>query len=400
MPFTRTLASLSRETSLGWSWTVLVGTGLLATWLTWAFVGRLSVYETSRRARLEVASSVHPIDALVAGRVARLELAIGRRVESGALLVELDTEIEQRQLAEERTRQAALRPQLEALRRELAAEEESITQDRHATRSAVAELRAREREAHTQTRFARQIADRYGQLHRGGGTTEIEKLRASSEAEKNQAAEEALGLQGRRLEAERRTRESQARGRVEQLRREEARLTGDLAALDARVEMLSQRIRRAHLRAAVSGRVAEVSSMLQVGTVVREGDRLGAILPDGQLRVVSHFSPGAALGKIRPGQLARLQLDGFPWPQYPLIEARVERVASELRQGQVRVELAVASGPREVALEHGLPGVLEVEVERTSPAILVLRAIGQRMLRPFERPAGEPAAGPAEVARP
>jgi len=44
----------------------------------------------------------------------------------------------------------------------------------------------------------------------------------------------------------------------------------------------------------------------------------------------------------------------------------------------VRVELALDDGPRRsIPLQHALPGVVEVEVERTSPLALVLRAAGQ-----------------------
>jgi membrane fusion protein (multidrug efflux system) len=32
-----------------------------------------------------------------------------------------------------------------------------------------------------------------------------------------------------------------------------------------------------------------------------------------------------------------------------------------------------------VPMQHGLPGTIEVEVERISPAALVLRAVGRRM---------------------
>jgi membrane fusion protein (multidrug efflux system) len=56
-------------------------------------------------------------------------------------------------------------------------------------------------------------------------------------------------------------------------------------------------------------------------------------------------------------------------------------VAGEIRNGKVRVELAVlagnAAGNSRIPLQHGIPGSVEIEVERISPAVLLLRSAGQ-----------------------
>ena len=56
---------------------------------------------------------------------------------------------------------------------------------------------------------------------------------------------------------------------------------------------------------------------------------------------------------------------------------RVRRVDSEVRDRMVRVELdldqAAAASP---IIQHGLPGSVTVNVERVTPAILLLRAAG------------------------
>ena len=47
---------------------------------------------------------------------------------------------------------------------------------------------------------------------------------------------------------------------------------------------------------------------------------------------------------------------------------------SEVRDGQIRVELAFLTDPASpIPFQHGLPGTVEVEVERVSPAALVRR---------------------------
>jgi membrane fusion protein (multidrug efflux system) len=96
------------------------------------------------------------------------------------------------------------------------------------------------------------------------------------------------------------------------------------------------------------------------------------------LKIMADFLPPAALGRIQPRQPARLRLEGFPWTQYGIVSATVASVANEVRDGQVRVELAVRSDAvPSIPLQHGLPGTVEVAVDHVSPAALILRAAGR-----------------------
>ena len=57
-------------------------------------------------------------------------------------------------------------------------------------------------------------------------------------------------------------------------------------------------------------------------------------------------------------------------------------VAQEIRDGKVRVELAINPGASfRGRLEHGMPGTIEVAVEHVTPLALVLRTTGQWMTR-------------------
>ena len=69
-----------------------------------------------------------------------------------------------------------------------------------------------------------------------------------------------------------------------------------------------------------------------------EYQRMRAPFQVGDFIIVGDFSPSSVLGRIRPGQLSRLRLDGYPWAQYGTIEARVARVGSDIRDNLVRVE--------------------------------------------------------------
>jgi len=68
---------------------------LLIAWIAWFGLGRVTIYEATSQARLEVQSAAHPVAAPVGGRVVETRLAVGRDVRSGEVLVALDGAAEQ-----------------------------------------------------------------------------------------------------------------------------------------------------------------------------------------------------------------------------------------------------------------------------------------------------------------
>ena len=303
------------------------------------------------------------------------------------MLVELAATAQQLQLEEEQARLRALTPQLAAHHTAIGAEEQAIREARHAGRIAIDEARARHREAEVAVRTAEEDAELFTQGR--NLSSQLDLLRAKAAAQKRRAAADTLRLAVSRLDSDHRTQESDRQARIEGFRRDVTRLTGDMTTAAATVERLSHEIERRRVRATMAGRLGEVAE-LRVGSVVREGDRLAAVVPLGELQVVADFPPPSARGRIRPGQPARLWLEGFPWTQYGSLGATVCRVASEVRDGRVRVELDVdPDGASPIPLQHGLPGTVEVQVERVAPAPLVLRAAGKLLARPATGAQGE-----------
>jgi membrane fusion protein (multidrug efflux system) len=185
-----------------------------------------------------------------------------------------------------------------------------------------------------------------------------------------------------RLQREQQTRQSDRQAQLERLQREITQMAGQRTTVAATLERLDHELERRHIRAPVTGRLGEVTP-LHIGTFVKAGDRLAAVVPSGSLKVVADFLPAVALGRVQTGQTARLRLDSFPWAQYGSLVTIVSSVASEIRDGRVRVELTVPPQPTaRLPLQHGLPGTLEVEVEQATPAALVLRAAGQLLAKP------------------
>jgi hypothetical protein len=97
----------------------------------------------------------------------------------------------------------------------------------------------------------------------------------------------------------------------------------------------------------------------------------------GEWRASAWLPARVALGRVRPGQRARLSLDAFPPVQYGMYAAVVARVSLDEASERVRVELRVdPPAPGRQPLEPGLRGTVEIEVGRVSPLKLLLRAAG------------------------
>ena len=376
--FSRLTRSLSADKGHGVLWTVLAVGILLVAWAGWFFLARVGVYVVSEAARLEVRQAAQPVESPLVGQVVRSNLIVGREVQVDDLLIELDSTSEQLRLAEQESQRAALAAQLETLHREVASQEQATAESRKAALLALEEARAHHEEAKAAEQYAAEQAAHVTDLLARGNASESEGRLAAAQAAQSAAAAEAARVAVARLEKDQRTREIERRGRLDTLNREVQRLEGAITTAGAVIDRLAYEIGRRRVRSPVAGRVAEAVT-LPPGSLVHEGDLLGAIVPPGEVKIVAQFKPGEALGRIGPDQPARLRLDGFPWSQYGSIAATVTRVAGELRHGRVQVELAPAPNPpAAIPLQHGLPGVVEVEVERVSPATLILRIAGQR----------------------
>ena len=381
VPFSRTVRSLSSDRSRRASASLLAAAVILAGWLVWSVTARVTLYESTTTARLEVDSAVHPIEAAVSGRVIKNHLALGREVKSGEPIVELEADAERLQLAEEESRVAALSAQLAALQGQISAERQSQSEAQQSAPAAHDEARARYEEAVAAARAAEEEADRFTSLYRKGLIAELDMIRARAEADKRRAAAQSLQSAITRQDRDLRALDSSKQAAVESLNRQAAALAGEMKTRTAVIGQLKHDLDRRIIRAPASGRLGETAA-LQPGQFVRAGDKLGAIVPDGGLRAVAEFAPSSAIGRIQPGQRARLRLDGFPWTEYGQLEATVSRVAGEPRQGIVRVELLIhpESAPL-IPLQHGLPGQVEIAIERASPAELALRAAGRMLMK-------------------
>jgi membrane fusion protein (multidrug efflux system) len=382
-PFSRTLRALEADGHRRWMAGLIPALLLLAAWGIWFVRGKVAVYEVTDRAWLAVDREAHPIAVPVEGRVAAVRAALGQQVREGQVLIELEAEEPRARLDEERARRNALAGQIAALRQQIAAGGRFLAGQLGASRAAIEETRAKTREAEAAARLAEQEADRQARLLADGLVPAADAERARSAAEQRRAAADSLRRTLERLAFEERSAEGERRGDVDELQRDLALLEGQAGSSLAAVRRLEREVSLRTLRAPVSGRVGQLAAV-RVGSVVPAGEQLGMVVPEGVLKAIAEFPPAFAIGRIRPRQPARIVLSGFPSAQYGHLPARVERVASEPRDGTIRVELALRPerGTR-LPLQHGLPGTAEVEVERVTPAVLVLRTVGKVFDRPI-----------------
>jgi membrane fusion protein (multidrug efflux system) len=393
--FSRTLRSLTVDDARPVLLGIVALSLLLSGWVAWGLLARIAVYAVTPTARLEVDQAVHPVAAPVAGRVVATRLVVGQEVQAGDVLVELDADAQRLQGEEERARLAALTAQLQVYAEELSAEDATWHAEQQAAQAAMDEARARQREAEVIARAAYEEAEVVILLPAPEFADQLEVIRSRAEVPRRQAAVDTLHLAAKRLEEEQQVRARDRQARRARLRRAVVRLEGERATVAATLARLTSEAERRHIRAPIAGRLGEAAT-LQIGAVVREGDVLGVVLPPGALRVVAAFPPPVALGRLHPGQPARLRLTGFPWTQYGSLAATVTTVAHERRDGQVRVELdLVLDMAFPIQLQHGMPGTVEVEVERVTPATLLLRSIGKRLGLAETTRAGEDSTGEA-----
>ena len=358
----------------------LIGGALLLVWTLWFFFARVSLYETSRQARIEVEDAPHEVDAPVAGRLLRTNLVLDQQVSAGDVLIEMDSEAWRLEHQAEQAKVMAVGPQIAALERELLSDEEALRGEDRALVAEVSEARARQRASDAVAHLKASEREQVETLHKQHVVADVERQRSQADYERQAAESQAARAQVGRLGTEGVVRMSDRRAKIARLEAEIARLQSVRTEAESRMLILDQRIDLYTVRAPVSGRIGHTVS-LQAGAVVAAGTRLCTIVPSGNLRAVAYFEAATAAGRVKPGQSARLRLFGFPWTKFGVLKAHVERVGTEPRDGLIRVELELENTQKSsIPVEHGLQGSAEVEVEQVAPVALVLDAAGRYLV--------------------
>jgi multidrug resistance efflux pump len=349
-------------------------------WIAWLLLARINVYATTDQARVEVAEAVYFVQAPVSGRVMESHLELGREVEPGSALVELAADPQKVRVEGEQKQQVLLQAQLENLRHELAEEQNALATEGTVGRLVVDQARANLAAAEETLQLAQKEWKQKTELQKQGIISALDLARSESELKRKQIELQSYRTAVSRAQREQAIRGQERKARIEEISGQIRRIEGELAASDNAVKGLQNELGWHRIVASARGRLDQVVN-IKPGSYVQQGDHLAVIIPSGQLRIVAYFEPRAVIGRVKIGQTGRLRLEGFPWAEYGSVTASVTSVGSEVRDGRVRVELDARPNPR-LALQHGLPGALEIQIEQTSPASFLFRKTGLFLAQP------------------
>ena len=376
VPFFRTIRTLEGENHAISGAAVVTGLAVLAAWIVWMVVGNVAIYAVSTTARVEAIRVPRAVEAPSEGQLARLNVALGQHVRAGSILFELDATPETLTQEEEEERLRSLASEHEGLIRQIQAQRVALEEARRVARASAEKANTQRDSAEASARLAEAERIREQRLFEAGLLSDRELNRAIAEDERARALARQAALEAQTVFSEQQLKQAAQEAALEALTTQLARIEGQTEQNRIALRRARNEVTRRVVRATVDGTVGELAPLRQ-GTSLHQGQKLAVLVPDGQLHVVADFPAGVAAGRIRPGQRARMRLEGFSWTAYGAISAVVTAAASEPTDGLIRVELkSTATGPL-IPMQHGLPGRVEVETERVSPAEFLLRNIGR-----------------------
>src|SRR5689334_896728 len=263
---------------------------LFGAWLLWLAKGSVSLYVPSEHARFEVRELPVPVQAPVDGQVVLADMRLGRLVAQGDAILKLDTrgfEAKREELGVAlRTGEASI----EALRAQLAVEQD--------VRDAVA-LMAKQTST---TAAARISVDQKSLAFKEKESEIVERLRDASVASALDALHTAGAMETQRAQVIATSAQAvlDTSASKMNLRDRDAHLASvrvaiaqaqaETAKVQAQLDALAYEIERRTIRALVAGALADVMP-ISIGMTVTSQQRLGTILPAGNVRVVAFFSP-------------------------------------------------------------------------------------------------------------
>ena len=354
---------------------VAVALALLAGWIVWALVGRVSIVAVSKRGRFESRRAVRQIAIPVSGRITAINISLGQRVKRGDVLVELDS-------ADATIRRAKALADIDLLQRRIEAFNGQIAATRAlaAAQMNVAAAKLRQAgESRVEAAHLAEIesakADRLGRLGQQGLVPPSDASEARSRADAERAKGRGLAAAEEQVAKERAEAISTAEAKVRSLESDRIELQGLLAADQAAVQQASVDIERLSVRAPADGRIGS-SAELRPGAWVGEGTVVASIVPIEPMEVAAWFALDD-MPLLRTGQPAWIWLDAQGRGGRRRFAATVTGIERDPSGTDFRVTLRLAAlPPSGSGIDQGFPATVTVDVQRLSPFDVLLRAAG------------------------
>jgi HlyD family type I secretion membrane fusion protein len=314
---------------------------------------------------------VHPI---VPSKVARLMVQEGQAVQAGQVIAQLDTELEQQDVArlEQRLKdgETELRQMQEVLERARVQADARSTIAQAAIRvQNVALNQARSQVTTTEAMLQDLRSDADAQTERlnrikplqEDGAVAVEQVFQVEQALRDRART-ILDSQGNlqksvsdaerieeemvqaRADAERINQESEQH--IQQVKLQITELQTKINETKGLLESARSKLNQGFLHAPVSGTVSTLN-VRNVGEVVQPGQAIAEIAPAGKPLVLSALVPSQKAGFIKPGMAVQVKLDAYPYQNYGIVPGEVTAISPDSkpdeRLGQVyRVEIKLA----------------------------------------------------------
>lgn len=379
--FARTMRSLELDSYRPAFVLGAVAVPLLAGWVAWATLSRAPVFAVTTQGRTEIEGSVIPVDVGDQGRVVSSQLQLGRHVNEGDVLLQLDTTLDKAKLDELEVRRTVTEKRLEPLRKQRDALLGMLDAQRRVGGASVQVASVRAAAAKREAERGQQLAEISTRLSQQGLGSKVEELESNLAAQRRvDTASEGVAEVSRAAATQALEAQRIALQDVE-LARALVDAESELIQVEAQIRTVKTLIERRTVRAMVAGYLGDVAPVT-VGMTVSPGRVLATIIPEGKVRMVAYFTPSEAVGRVRVGQRAFLRFQAFPWTQFGVAEGDVSSVGVEPRDadgkvGGVRVEVAIdREKASRIPLQHGMPASVQVLVEHATPWQMLMRSVG------------------------
>ena len=314
------------------------------------------------------------------GVLARVWVKDNQQVKQGEPLAELD----RRSLDNERRKLEGELMQSLAQQRDSRASSLDVQQQAQATRRLNnAQRNSAQRDldsAASTVRYRETELKRYRSLLSSGAVAEtvIEEKQAQAVLARNEFAKARQAM-----------REQEARGAAElarlgqgsnQTAREERELTKQVDQIRSRLEEVKRTLLNSVIRAPKAGTVI-VSNLRHPQQVIRSGEVLAQIAPSQGDLQVKLTVPSSDVGNIKASQPAYLRIAGCPYPEFGVLQARVQTISADtisqnagsngLGPAGFQVSLKPSSKPltngdRRCSLRHGMDVQADIVTRKTT----------------------------------
>lgn len=368
---------------------VFFGMLVLGVWALWFWTARVKMYAMSPQATLHIQRAIYPLEVGQTGILKLHALKLGKRFKKGDLLLQLDATTLQLKRKQVEAQLTTITSKIATLKSQIKAEKRARYRASGAYRVAIREARLQSRSAGAQASNREAHRKRMARLIRKGVIAKANYLDAKTNAQTAKATAERLKLQVSRLKLQHQQEQNRSQSTLAALQRDLTSLEGESKITKALLAQHLHELKQYQIRAPRDGHIGTVQE-LQPGQQLTKGTRVGVFIAQGTIRIRAQFPPSEALGRIKRGQRGMMRLKGFSWVQYGGLPIVVSDVASIPIKNSILVECNLLPSQSSIPLKHGMPGSIEIILERITPATLFLRSAGQLIERQTQRKQGQP----------